>query len=190
MISPLETERLLLRPLELADAVQAQVLFAHWEIVRYLGSQVPWPYPEDGAHTYFRDFALRAMERGDEWHWSLRLKSEPEVLIGAIGLVRPKADSAEDMNRGFWLGLPWQGRGLMTEASDVVTDFWFDELGFSLLRVPKAAGNKSSSRISEKNGMRLVTKTERDFVGGRLPAEIWEITAEEWRAHRAATRGR
>jgi [ribosomal protein S5]-alanine N-acetyltransferase len=23
-------------------------------------------------------------------------------------------------NRGFWLGLPWHGQGLMTEASDSV----------------------------------------------------------------------
>jgi RimJ/RimL family protein N-acetyltransferase len=43
----LQTSRLILRPLELADAEQAQVLFPHWEIVRYLRKIVPWPYPPD-----------------------------------------------------------------------------------------------------------------------------------------------
>ncbi len=41
----LETPRLLLRPLDLADAAQVQLLFPHWEIVRHLAAQVPWPYP-------------------------------------------------------------------------------------------------------------------------------------------------
>ncbi len=36
------------------------------------------------------------------------------------------------------------------------------------------------SRISRKTGMRLVRIEDQDFVSGRLPAEIWEITAEEW----------
>ncbi len=50
-----------------------------------------------------------------------------------------------------------------------------------VLRVAKAAGNLASRRISEKQGMRLVGTGERDYVSGRLPSEIWEITAEEWR---------
>jgi RimJ/RimL family protein N-acetyltransferase len=62
----LETPRLELRPLELADAEQAQRLFPKWEIVKYLANRVPWPYPEDGALTYYRDDALPAMERGEE----------------------------------------------------------------------------------------------------------------------------
>jgi len=32
--------------------------------------------------------------------------------------------------------------------------------------------------------MRIVATEERDFVSGRLPSEIWEITAEEWYARR------
>ena len=64
----LETTRLLLRPLELADAPQIQALFPNWEIVRHLAAQVPWPYPADGAYRYIRDIALPAEERGEAWH--------------------------------------------------------------------------------------------------------------------------
>lgn len=102
----LETKQLLLRPLMLADAEQTQVLFPHWEIVRYLNGRVPWPYPEEGALSYYRDVVLPAVERAEQWHWTLRLKSEPEQLIGCIGLFRSETD-----NRAFWLGLPWQKLG-------------------------------------------------------------------------------
>jgi ribosomal-protein-alanine N-acetyltransferase len=179
MTPTLETARLILRPLELSDAEQAQVLFPHWEVVRYLRKIVPWPYPSDGAYTYYRDVVLPGVARGDEWDWTLRLKSNPDQLIGAISLFRSDTD-----NRGFWLGLPWHRQGLMTEACNAVTDFWFEVLKFPVLRVPKAIANASSRRISEKQGMRRISREDRDYVSGRLPSEIWEITAEEWRQRR------
>lgn len=180
MTPTLETSRLLLRPLELADAAAAQVLFPRREIVRYMNNgRVPWPYPPDGAYNFYRDMALPAVERGDQWHWTLRLKSEPGKLIGSISLM---AD--QDDNRGFWLGLPWHGQGLMSEACEAVTDFWFDALKFPVLRVSKAIANAASRRISEKQGMRVVATEERDYVSGRLASETWEITAEEWRARK------
>jgi [ribosomal protein S5]-alanine N-acetyltransferase len=179
MSPELRTPRLLLRPIELSDADQVQLLFPHWEIVRYLTSRVPWPYPPDGAYTFYRDVALPAVERGDQWHWTLRLRTDPARLIGSVGLM-----NTVNENRGFWLGLPWQGQGLMTEACEAVTDYWFDRLGFPVLRVPKAVANVRSRRLSEKHGMRVVATEERDYVSGRLPAEIWEITAPEWRARR------
>jgi len=100
-----------LRPLELSDARQTQLLCPHWEIVRYLASIVPWPNPGGGALSYYRDHALPATKRGDDWHWSLRLKNAPEQRIGCISLQR-----GDDNNRGFWLGLPRHRQGLMTEA--------------------------------------------------------------------------
>lgn len=175
MLPILETGRLILHPLQLSDADRAQALFPHWEIVRYLTKQVPWPYPADGAFTYYRDFALPAMVRGHQWHWTLRLKTCPDELIGSIALML-----GENENRGFWLGLEWQGRGLMTEACDEVTGYWFDVLRYPVLRVPKAIANVASRRISEKQGMRVVGTEEREYVSGRFLAEIWEISTEEW----------
>jgi len=180
MTPALETARLLLRPIELADAEQIQAVFPHWEIVKYLASKVPWPYPSDGALTFLRDIALPAIARGDEWIWTIRRKEEPGTIIGSISL----SQKTNDENRGFWIGPQWRGRGLMTEACDVVTDFWFETLKFPVLRVPKANANEASRRISEKQGMRIVAVEERDYVSGRLPSEIWEITAQEWRARK------
>lgn len=177
----LETQRLLLKPVELADAPQIQTLFPQWEIARYLRNVVPWPYPPDGALHYLREIALPAIVRGDAWHWTLRLKTDPGQMIGFISLMKSRSE-----NRGFWIGLPWQGRGLMSEACDAVTEYWFEVLKFPALRAPKAIVNAASRRISEKQGMRVIATEERDYVSGRLMSEIWEITAEEWRARKRA----
>jgi RimJ/RimL family protein N-acetyltransferase len=177
MIHAGTTERLILRPLELADAEQIQALFPQWEIVKYLQKRVPWPYPEGGALEFLRDVAIPQAERDEAWHWTLRLRTEPSQIIGVINLIKDKST-----NRGFWLGLPWHGQGLMTEAGAWANDYWFDTLGCPVLRVAKAIDNTASRRISEKQGMRLVGLEDRDYVSGRLPSELWEITAEEWRA--------
>jgi [ribosomal protein S5]-alanine N-acetyltransferase len=104
-------------------------------------------------------------------------------MIGAITL-----DRRGENNRGFWLGLPWHRQGLMTEACDAATDYWFDILGCPVLRVRKAIANTASRRISERGGMRVIATEERMYVSGRHPAEQWEITAEEWWARRRSRR--
>jgi RimJ/RimL family protein N-acetyltransferase len=177
MTPTLETPRLWLQPLQVSDADQIQKVFPQWEIVRLLAGRVPWPYPPDGALVYIRDIALPASERGNAWHWTLRLKNDPATIVGSISLMKQ-----ENHNRGFWIGLPWQGRGLMSEACDAVTDYWFEALKFPVLRTRKAIENTASRRISVRQGMRVVSSEESEYVSGRLLSETWEITADEWRA--------
>ena len=174
MADGLETERLILRPLELGDAARTQELFPRWEVVKYLNAGVPWPYPADGVEKHYREVTLPAIARGEEWHWTLRLKSAPEEHIGAIGVM------LGENNRGFWLGEEWRRRGLMTEAVIAANDYWFEVLGQEVLRAPKAVANAGSRRISEKTGMRVVERMEKDYVCGRLESEMWEITRGEW----------
>ena len=173
----LSTERLLLRPLALDDHVAIQTIFPQWKIVRHLNALIPWPYPADGALIYVRDVALPAMRAGRAWHWSIRAKEAPDRLIGVISLMLGKEE-----NRGFWLDPDHWGKGLIREASDAATDFWFDILGQPALRVPKAIDNAASRAISRGSGMRVIWRGRKDYVEGPLPTELWEITADEWRA--------
>jgi ribosomal-protein-alanine N-acetyltransferase len=48
--------------------------------------------------------------------------------------------------------------------------------------------NVASRRVSEKTGIRVIAMEERDYVWGRFLSEVWEITADEWRAKRQALR--
>jgi RimJ/RimL family protein N-acetyltransferase len=171
----LHTERLLLTPLQLEDAPAVQQRFPHWEIVRFLNNRVPWPYPQDGALRYIRDVALPAIEAGTEWHWMIRLHAAPQHIIGSITLMTHPGN-----NRGFWLHPDWQRNGYIKEACLVINRQWFQALNQPLMQVPKAAPNEASRRISISEGMRLVSTHECEFVSGRLPVEVWEMTQEEW----------
>ncbi|WP_043606603.1 GNAT family N-acetyltransferase [Novosphingobium sp. Rr 2-17] len=174
----LETARLRLLPLVIHDAAAMQNVFPQWEIVRWLTATVPWPYPDDGAATFLRNLVIPSHDAKTAWHWSIRPKERANLLIGSISLLE-----GPEQNRGFWLDPAWQGQGLMTEASNAVTDYWFGTLGKSVLRVPKAAANPASRRISEKQGMRVVSRFVSRLVSGEQEMELWEISRDEWLRH-------
>jgi len=163
----------------LEDAEQVQRIFPQWEVVKYLNAVVSWPFPSDGVEAFYRDRALPAVERGEEWHWTIRPRDDPERIIGSVSLHLNR-----EIHRGFWMAPEWRGRGLMTEAVAEVTRFWFEELGQPLLRVKKAVANAASRAVSVREGMRCVGVTEDDYVCGRLPTEVWEIDAATWREKR------
>lgn len=180
-IPVLVSGRLVLRPLERADAGDIQRLFPRWEIVRHMTCQIPWPYPDGAALEFINHVALPAMAAGTGWFWSIRRQEDERHLIGVINL---SLDGGS--NRGFWLAQEWQRQGLMTEASQIVTDYWFNVLEQTVLRVPKAKDNLASRSISMQSGMRVVATKENDYVGGHMLTEIWEITRTEWSARRDA----
>jgi RimJ/RimL family protein N-acetyltransferase len=86
--------------------------------------------------------------------------------------------------RGFWLGPEFQGRGLMTEAANRVTDYAFRELGWPHLWVTNAEANRASARIKERQGARLVEFTSARFVEGESRRMVWLIEREAWLGRR------
>ena len=133
------TERLVLRPVELADAAQIQEVFPRWEIVRFLMNVVPWPYPPDGAESLCGRLRCRRWSGARRGTGRSGRRPKRQTIIGSISLSSGEAD-----NRGFWLSPEWQGQGLMSEACVWINDFWFETLGFEVLRVSKAVGNTTS----------------------------------------------
>lgn len=174
-IPTLRTARLILKPLTSDDAVQIQKLYPKWEIVRFMVSTVPWPYPENGAEHFVNNVALPDMNKGIAWLWTIRRNDYPDEVMGLICLY-----GIEDNNRGFWLSPEYQGKGYMREASIAATDYWFNTLNKTVLRVPKAAGNSRSKSISVGSGMRLIATGKTEYVSGLLDSELWEITRDEW----------
>ena len=177
----LHKARLTLRPLRIEDTATIQRRFPRWEIVRDLAAVVPWPYPEDGATT-FMTMTLEAMDAGGKCVWAITLNERTDDLIGIIEL-RADGDAIRD-HRGFWIDPEFQGRGLMTEAAERVTQFAFMELGWPRLWLTNAEGNAASHRIKEKQGAVLVDRVPGAFVSGPGVKIVWLLTREAWLAQR------
>ena len=68
-----ETDHLILRPVTTADLPSYQNNFNDYEVVRYLVSMVPWPYPENGVEDYYYNILVPKLGK-DYWHWGIFLK--------------------------------------------------------------------------------------------------------------------
>ena len=176
----LETDRLILRPLRADDADAYFRYFGDWEIVRHLGKGVPWPYTQEIATASI----TRRAENKEALFWAITKKDrgdKSDELIGAIEFFPEN----EDSQRGFWLGKEFHNQGLITEAAIAVTDYWFDALQRPVLRLRNAVTNPASRRIKEKTGARFIGITKKEYMDPEVTeAEIWEITAEDWRKFR------
>lgn len=176
----LETARLLLRPLVESDVATIQHYFPHWEIVKKMNGNIPWPYPDDGAMRFYKD-VVEPNQGKDRWFWAINERNRPDHLIGVIELSRYARPSPSDGHRGFWLALPFQGRGYMTEAAEAVNDF-----GFRVWEMPEiiacaAVGNAASAKVKEKQGMRWVRReTCAPVQDGTDAHDVFIMTHQEW----------
>jgi RimJ/RimL family protein N-acetyltransferase len=181
----LETRQLILRPIREGDVPAVQRRFNRWEVVRYLHGGIPWPYPADGAATNMAQ-SLEIMRRREQCLWAITEKGGGDELIGRIDL-RPDDGVNRDM-RGFWLDPEFQGRGLMTEAAERVTEFAFVELGWPLLWLTNAEENRASSRIKEKQGARLVERGVKLYVSGEGVQLVWLLERDAWLSRRSVAK--
>lgn len=178
----LETERLLLRPIEATDAPAIQRQFPDLELVKYLHAGVPWPYPEDGAATYVAK-CLDQRTRGVKFHWGIELKAGGDEVIGVIDLW--PFDGETRSMRGFWLAREFWGRGLMTEAAERVTAYAFEELEWPFLYLANAEPNRSSRRVKEKQGAEVIDVRPHPYMSGEFPRVTWLLTREAWSTRRS-----
>ncbi|MFP5385123.1 MAG: GNAT family N-acetyltransferase [Bacteriovoracia bacterium] len=171
-----QTDRLILKPVELKDAAAYEKHFVDYEVIQHLSSAVPWPYPKDGV-KYFLEKIILPQQGKDRWVWGIFLKENPDELIGCVDLWRePRPE-----NRGFWLGKKFWGKGIMTEAVKPIMDYAFEQLGFEKMILSNAVGNSKSRRVKEKTGCRFIGTRPAAFVRPDYKeTELWEITKEDW----------
>jgi ribosomal-protein-alanine N-acetyltransferase len=175
-VPTLHTARLVIRPLRESDVPAIQRNFQDYETVRFLAAAVPWPYPQDGASTWFKNIVQPGQGTAN-WSWAICHKETPDQLIGVLELFREGRPS----HRGFWLDRRFWGNGYMHEAVEVVNDYAFDVLGYERLMLDNAVGNTRSSRIKEKTGARFIEIAEAKFVDPSVTKiERWELTKEAW----------
>ena len=161
----LETERLWLRWPRMADAAGFTALLNDPDVTRH--TTLPRPYRTEDAEGFIR-FARETNAAGDSLYLVLTPKRDPNTPLGVISAEG--AQSRGTSRLGFWLGKPYWGQGLMSEAASAFVDLVFKIT--SLERVISAAmpDNAASLRIQEKLGFVQTGPTEIDApaIGGKL----------------------
>jgi RimJ/RimL family protein N-acetyltransferase len=176
----LETERLLLRLPEEADAAALVPLFSDAEAMRYIGLGETGGL-EDSVEQ------VAKMKRGwneDGFGRFIVLRKVDRAVVGRVGLLawdpavwrngtRAEIGAHAELELG-WMVLPsaW-GNGYATEAAAEVRDWAFDELRPERLISLIHPENERSARVAVKIGEHL----EREVMTQRgVPAQLWTLT--------------
>ena len=171
----LETERLILRPWEEADAEECYK-YAKDPLV---GPAAGWP-----VHTSVENSrqVIRNVLSAPETY-AIVLK-EMGLPIGSIGLHHNDLAKGEDeAELGYWLGVPYWGQGLVPEAASEMLRHAFEDLKLERVWCGYYDGNAKSSRVQEKLGFRYQWTTEDVPVpqlGETRRGHVSLMTREDW----------
>lgn len=144
----LRTKRLLLRPFTLADAPHVQRLAGAPEVADTTLS-VPYPYGEGMAESWIAGHADRFLYRTGVIY-AITLHEESSIC-GCVSLGMTPPHSRAEL--GYWLGVPFWGRGYMTEAAAALVDYGFRGLSLHKITSSHFTRNPASGRVMQKIGM-------------------------------------
>lgn len=173
----LATARLLLSPFELSDA-PAVARLAGERAIADGTLTVPHPYSLEHAQEWIGTHA-GLWATGSAAIFALRERPQHH-LVGAIGLsLTPEHRRAE---LGYWVGVPWWGRGYCTEAAVAVVRFGFGQLGLERIFGMCFTRNPASGRVMEKLGMRREGVLRSHFIKWDRPVDavVYGLLREQW----------
>lgn len=161
-ISPIETDRLVLRAWREADKAPFAALNADPEVMRHF----PATLSREESDTLVDRIAARMAGQGWGW-WAVEVKGG-EPFIGFVGLNVP----AYDIPCGPCVEIGWRlarsvwGRGYASEAARAGLAYGFSMLGLDAIVSFTAVGNTRSRAVMERLGM--TRDPEDDFDHPRL----------------------
>jgi len=143
-----------LRPPEMRD-------FETWAALRdqsraFLTPWEPsWP-GDDLTRAAFRR-RLRRHEQeieSDEAYPFLIFREFDDTLLGGLTLGQIKRGVAHSATLGYWMGVPYAGRGFMSRAVRAVSGFAFTVLRLHRIEAACLPHNEASVRLLERSGFR------------------------------------
>ena len=172
----ISTPRLILRRFRMEDAPLVQKLAGAREVALNT-LLIPHPYPDGEAERWIETHDA-ASERGDH-AFAITLD---DALIGAIGLhAKLDHDRAEI---GYWIGVPYWGRGYATEAARAIVEHGFQKLGLHRMYAMHFTRNPASGHVLQKIGMRHEGSLRHHLKrwGQYIDVEMYGILRDDWSA--------
>jgi [ribosomal protein S5]-alanine N-acetyltransferase len=135
-----------LRPIRSGDEASIARQADNPRVWRNLFDRFPHPYTLEDARNWVAN-----CEAAEPQTHNFGIEVDGEI-VGAAGLL-PEGDvHRRSMEIGYWLGEPFWGRGIATEATMAVTEYAFANFDINRLWAGVFGWNPASARVLEKAG--------------------------------------
>lgn len=146
----LETERLILRKINMNDAKDLFAYGSNPEITKYVCWQT---YKSKEDAVSFINKTLEQYSNGAVSPWGIVIK-EHNKLIGTCGFIRYDPDH----NKGelaYALSCDYWNKGIMTEAVKKIIEFGFENMDLNKVQARCIKENIGSEKVMIKSGMKF-----------------------------------
>ena len=173
----LTTERLFLRRLYRHDIPALLPLIGAREVAATT-LRIPHPYTLEDAENFLR-YTDDVWEKGDGARFGVFLR-EGEQLCGGMGLVVNREHRHAEI--GYWIGVPFWGKGYCTDAVRELLRYGFTRLKLKRIHSNHFSNNPASGRILQKVGMRHEGTLRQHYCkwGEYLDVELYGLLASEY----------
>ena len=136
--------------------------YAAWAELRALSRhhltpwEPQWARDELTRSSFRRRLRQAQREVRDDLGYAYLIFAEtPLTLVGGLNVGNVRRGIAQTGSIGYWIGAPYAGRGLMTDAVRAVTHFAFASVRLNRLEAACLPSNAASARVLAKAGFRL-----------------------------------
>ena len=164
MRARIETDRLILRPLEFRDAADIHRHCQDKDIPRNT-ARIPMRYSLHDAEMFI--LISRARQGKFPSHFFAIADKKCDRLLGSCGVFKRRMDDS-DWEIGYWLGNAARGKGLATEAARALCEAIADDLSPPRITAGHFEDNPSSGRVLAKLGFTYTGNVTRLFCMGRM----------------------
>jgi RimJ/RimL family protein N-acetyltransferase len=146
------------------------------EIPRW--TRVPDPYDETSA-TEWAAVSARQREAGDGLHL-LIVDAESDDLLGSIG-VQEINRAERRCHLGYWLAREARGRGVMTRAARMLSQWVFENLPIDRIEIMVQPENTRSRALAERAGYQFegVLRSYVEIKGRRRDTAMYSLLRGE-----------
>ncbi|MCQ6957894.1 GNAT family N-acetyltransferase [Mucilaginibacter aquariorum] len=139
--------RLKLRAVTNNDAAEIYAMRSNEEVMKYIDRPLPASVTEVDEWINKVDLL---QQKNESILWAITLQ-DSDTLIGTIGYWRmlPEHYRAEI---GYMLNPAYQGKGLMSEALNMVIQYGFNNIGLHSIEANANPANQASIKLLEKTG--------------------------------------
>jgi len=173
----IETDRLVLRRIELSDAQDLAKLLSDKSVLEYLPG-IPTGYTTEMAKGYITKVLEGKYKDNTFYDWAIAEKGLNR-LVGRITVY--KQDQDRRMADLVWYVMPeCRGKGFVTEAAKAVVKY-LQDVGFERIEAFANIENSSSQRVMEKAGFQcegVLRKYDLRRDGTLYDAKMYSVIKE------------
>lgn len=173
----IKTNRLLLRRYMLHDA---EKMYHNWAQDTRVTKYTSWaPHASVEETKALLSRWIDCYQNDNYYHWVIEYEKE---IIGDISVVRLFDDGSAEI--GYSLGFDFWNKGIMTEATEAVIEFMFQQVGVKRIIISHATKNPASGRIAQKCGLQYFGTTPeyyKNSLGETFDIISHHIYFEQWK---------